>query len=82
MLSGVAIAGVLLGRDLVRLVRAGRLPLSKLRRAGFAAAGALAAVGLSGRNTRQILELARRLERAWSAGSMDGKVVRLPTTVG
>jgi uncharacterized membrane protein len=83
LISG-AIAGALLGSDIVRLVSAGRLPSGELRSAAFAAAALLGAVGLSGRHTRQTLELARRLERARNAratGVLDGRVVTFPTAV-
>jgi hypothetical protein len=64
LLMSAAIAGALVGVDLVRLVTTGRIPPGELRHTAFAAATLLAALGLTGRHTLRTLELARRIEHA------------------
>ena len=66
LVMSAAIAGALLGADIVRLVRTGRLPPGELRHTAFAGATLLAALGLTSRHTLRTLELARRIERARS----------------
>lgn len=66
LLMSAAIAGAVLGADIARLVRTGRLPPGELRHTAFAAATLLAALGLTSRQTLRTLELARRIEHARS----------------
>lgn len=67
LLASASIAGVLFGRDIVRLVTTGRIPPGELRHSALAAATLLAALGLTGRHTLRTLDLARRIEHARAA---------------
>lgn len=73
-----ALTSALVGTDLLRTVVTGRPPVTSLRGLAMTAAGVMAAVGLSNRNTQLTLELARRLERARATRPREGQVVRFP----
>jgi hypothetical protein len=72
-----AIAGGLIGVDLVKLAKNGRIPPGELRQSALAVATLLAAIGLTSRHTLRTLQLARRIEHARSA--LDTAV---PVTIG
>lgn len=81
LLMSAAIAGAVIGVDVVRLLRTGRLPPGELRHTAFAAATLLAALGLTGRYTLRTLELARRIERARSASGHGAGAEGIPAPV-